>query len=193
MANNCWYNMRVVGTKADCYEWLARLKHESDCGVPLGRFFDADICGEAGTEQDYELDISGDCAWSVSGCRYDRRDGADAFAANTKELNLQMEVWSEECGCAFQEHIIYKYGDCITDNCVEWHDYCIEDYNSYEEFAKEYGDNISQEAFDEAKRYGKYYVSCGGFDDYCEYSIHASCITYDIDKSVLALDLVSVL
>ena len=51
----------------------------------------------------------------------------------SERLNLDIEVYSEECGCCFQEHYIIKQGEMVCDECVDWECYDIYDYETKEE------------------------------------------------------------
>ena len=57
MANICWFEMRVRGTKENCQEMF-------DSDIPC---YDAYIDEEQGTDEDYMMYIKGECRWSVYG------------------------------------------------------------------------------------------------------------------------------
>lgn len=170
MANYCDYDMKIKGTKENCKKWLKKM---SDCDEYNSFYgiFDAVVYDEGGTDESYYMYISGDCAWSLETCcrASGYSGGIDLFAENTLELSLIMEAWSTEIGWGFQEHYIYKHGQCIVDECrdyAEW--YWDKDvYKTYKELKDEYPDAPVEGEFDEDG-----YVHIGGFEDsYCDYSI----------------------
>jgi len=72
--------------------------------------------------------VSGYCAWSLYVCMcegeltyYDllKTDHPDIFMGTTlKELSkgCEIEAFSEETGMAFSEHLLYKDGECVTND-----------------------------------------------------------------------------
>lgn len=81
--------------------------------------------------------ITGYCAWSVYSCMfkgdytyYDRfikenyNNKYIGFKGTTlpdesKNLNLKIEVYSEESGCAFMEHFLIDNGEILIEDCVD--------------------------------------------------------------------------
>jgi uracil-DNA glycosylase family 4 len=57
-----------------------------------------------------------------------------------KQLELDMEVYSEECGCGFQEHYLFIDGELVAEECVD--------------YSEEYNEETEE------------YESSGGFDDW---------------------------
>lgn len=51
-----------------------------------------------------------------------------------KKLNLEVEIISEECGFGFMEHIKVRNGDLIINDCVDYAEYVIKDYDTLEDF-----------------------------------------------------------
>lgn len=88
--------------------------------------------------------ISGDCAWSVVNCmcggpysyynqlkdEYGKRSKATTLAFETARLNLIVELYSEEPGGCFSEHILFVNGEEIINDCV---DYCERWYDENDE------------------------------------------------------------
>ena len=105
MANICWFEMRMRGTKADCIA----MGHS---GIPC---YDVRIVGEKGTEEDYMVYLLGECRWSVTSSMVDV-DEEETLAAKAKKFNLELEVCgldeSEECS----EHFHYKGAEVIKEN-----------------------------------------------------------------------------
>lgn len=170
MPNYCDYEMKVKGTKKDCQEWLSRMKSH-DKENHFWRIFESDISDESGTDDEYEMTIIGNCAWSLESCcrASGYSDGVDLFAVNSKELNIIMEAWSKEPGMSFQEHYIYNKGECLTSECEDYNEYYYDEelYNSFEEFVEEnvLGNITKDDLLD-----GSYY-STGGFYGYGEFEI----------------------
>lgn len=171
MANNCWYNMKLVGNKEDCLEWLERM---CDYEKPkhFFRIFSAEVYEEYMDEDTYVCFISGDCAWSIEVCcrgsEWGYSGGRDLFAENTAELHLKMEVWSEEPGIGFQEHYIYDNGDCVEEACLDYNKFYWDksEYETYRKLCADYPDAPPEEAFDE---YGEARIR--GFRNYLEWTI----------------------
>lgn len=171
MANLCSYSMRIKGTKENVYEFYKRME-DYDRPNHLWRL-EADIYNECtNVDGSTIIDVAGSCAWSIESCcrASGYSGGVDLFEVNSRELNLEIESWSDECGCAFQEHYLYKNGECLIDDCVDWHEYYYDEseYESFEEFKEELGipDYVTEDDLDD----GEYYHS-GGFDNYCEFQI----------------------
>lgn len=80
--------------------------------------------------------IDGYCAWSVASCMmpnhgsyYDEFKDLLYHVTNLQELsknhNLNIQVYSDECGMGFQEHIVIDNGLILDDDCVD----VIHNYN----------------------------------------------------------------
>jgi hypothetical protein len=77
-----------------------------------------------------------------------------------KKWHVDMEVYSEESGCCFQEHYVCVDGDVICDECVEWNEYFIDDYETKEDAEEELGIEITDEQW--ANKYDP--ICYGGFE-----------------------------
>ena len=120
-----------------------------------------------------EYDIS--CAWSVAACMLpgkfsyydDTKDGINGIKTYGthlleigKKLNLDVEIFSSEPGVGFQEHYRIQSGIMCEDECTEYHELYIGEYETYQDliddyegddrFIKECGIN-SEEDFKHAK------------------------------------------
>ena len=73
-----------------------------------------------------------------------------------------MEVYSEESGCCFQEHYVFVDGDLICEECVEWNEYWIDDYETKEEAEGELGIKITDEEWNS----GDACFTRGGFENW---------------------------
>jgi len=171
MPNYCDYRLKVKGNKENCNKFLNKLI-DYDEPNHFYRIFEADIDEEG---EDY-LIISGNCAWSIESCCRSGYCDQDLFAVNTKDLNLDLEVWSSETeGCFFQEYYLYKNGECIEEDCVsidEGYPYWDKDYQSFEDYLADWGfnsDEVSPDDFDEE---GEYIASGpNGFEEWGEWHI----------------------
>ena len=166
MANNCYFEMKIKGTKANCEAWYKKMTSCDELNH-FYRIFSADIYNEGGTDKEYYMCIAGDCAWSLETCcrASGYSEGTDLFAVNTQGLNLVMEAYSSEPGCAFQEHYIYNRGNCLKDACVDYYEvhYNADDYYDFEAFKREYDipDEVTEDDLDEGGNYCE-----GGFKDW---------------------------
>ena len=185
MPNYCNYSMCVKGTKENVEEFIkviqADYKYDTmefSYDRHLFRVFEAEydeieeVCDDV-----YQAVINGYCAWSVNSCmldqhfssyynglkeRYPNDFRGTTLQIESEKLNLDIEVYSEECGMCFQEHYIILKGNIVCDECVDWQEYCISDYNTKEEAEEEYGIEIT----DEEWNCGEDYISRGGFGDW---------------------------
>lgn len=169
MPNLCYYEMKIKGTKENCEQWVRKME-SYDEPDHFFRMFSPIECDGEGTDDDYSMKIWGDCAWSLESCCRSGYTNEDLFAKNTKALNLDMEVFSQEEGCEFQEHYIYKKGECICDECVDWEEYYYDtcEFDTFEKFKTEYDlpSDLTEDDLDE----GEYY-HVGGFEDWGVFEI----------------------
>lgn len=110
--------------------------------------------------------VSGYCAWSVYSCMFkgkytyyndfitEKHGKYIGFKGTTlpdesKNLNLKIEVYSEESGCAFMEHFLIDNGEILIDDCVDV---------KYEEILDEEGNETGE------------WETIGGFKDW-DYNI----------------------
>lgn len=130
------------------------------------RIFNAYIDEE---EEDY-MEISGDCAWSIESCcrAYGYSNGIDLLSVNSKELELNVEIYSQESGMAFEEHYLYKKGECLVNECVPWCEYYVdpEEFPTLEDYNREYGTNLTEE-----DKVSDVIYETGGFENYGEWRI----------------------
>lgn len=89
------------------------------------------------------------------------------ITALAKELNLDIEIFSEEPGCGFMEHfLINNCGELEINDCIDYYEYYIEEYDTLEEAIKDLNlkdGDITQEEFDEAMA-DDGYVRKGGIE-----------------------------
>jgi len=120
MPNYCDYIMKVKGTADNCRAFLKKL-NDYDEPNHFWRIFEAYDDDEYDmNDGNHVMEISGYCAWSIESCcrASGYSGGTDLLSVNTKDLDLEVEIYTEEPGMCFQEHYIYKKGSCLVDECV---------------------------------------------------------------------------
>ena len=173
MANICSFSMCVKGTHENIEKFYNAMCQDGN--IYMGRGADAEIQYE---DEENRAFIDGWCKWSVQSALIDNAismrtepnmwhfgDNTDASTIEFITLweacarwNIDMEVFSEEPGCAFQEH--YKYvGGYVYQTCVEWNEYDLDDYETKEEAEEELEIKITDEEWEEGGFIGR-----GGFD-----------------------------
>ena len=177
MANLCSFCMCVKGTHDNIEKFYNAMFQNGN--IYMGRGAEADIRYEH--EEDKAF-ITGSCKWSIQSAMIDNAismrenpkrwywgDGADSsnlefitlFEA-CKKWNLDMEVYSEESGCCFQEHYMFVDGELVCDECIEWNEYYIDEYETKEEAEED----LEIEITDEEWNSGESFISRGGFEDW---------------------------
>ena len=181
LSNPCFYSMKVKGAKEDIEEFIQLIKADYNYDTMefsfdrhLQRVFDAEEEELVAIDDNtYSVFISGECAWSVVVCMLD--DGyyvsmksrlGDKFRGTTLEieserLNLDIEVFSEECGMCFQEHYLIKHGMVEIEDCVEWNEYFLDEYETKEEAEEDLDIEITDDEWDEREM-----ITRGGFGDW---------------------------
>lgn len=166
MANNCDYLMKLVGRPDKVEELVNRLTHRNDKG--FGRIFDLYEISNKTQNGICEYECCGDCAWSIFSSIIDI--GENNVVNATDELNVVMEIYSQEPGFAFQEHYIISKGQILKDEVVEWQNWY---YPELDEKNKEHVCKLLACSLEEIEKNAESndgYVSCGGFDNYGEWS-----------------------
>lgn len=171
MANNCFYDMKIVGTsKENVDEFISMLTYDNQERY-FARIFSADVYEETEIDGKYTAKVSGDCAWSVYSCMCDgvftyydkgRDEHLTCLAVETERLDLSVEIFSEEPGVGFAEHYLYKNGDCIIEDEVELAEYWWDQGESLEEFLDANGLNdLDEEQLRFLETEG--YITIGGY------------------------------
>ena len=183
MPNICIGTVKVRGYKDNVEEFTRIIQSKYDYDKPdmefhkphFWRVFEAYIASYEtyGLLAVAEYDIS--CAWSVAACMLpgkfsyydDTKDGINGIKTYGthlleigKKLNLDVEIFSSEPGVGFQEHYRMQSGIMCEDECTEYHELYIGEYETYQDliddyegddrFIKECGIN-SEEDFKHAK------------------------------------------
>ncbi len=173
MANICDFDMRVRGSHDNIEKFYNAMCQNGN--IIMGRGADAELIYD---DDDY-ASINGWCKWSVSSAMINNAismrtepnmwyfgDGVDVSKIEfitlieaCQKWNLDMEVFSEEPGCCFQEHIMVVNGEVVIDECVEWNEYCLDDFETKEEAEAELGFKITDDEWNDDA-----FVGRGGFE-----------------------------
>lgn len=147
MANLCSFQMEIRGSIEGILKFFNALTQEGD--VWMGRGADATLYLD---EKNESASIDGCCKWSIQSALIDdamsmdhqkktgkgywswdkesqKRDYITLFEA-CKKYHVNMEVYSEECGCEFQEHYKYENGYELED-CVDYSEEYDEETDEY--------------------------------------------------------------
>ena len=135
---------------------------------------DGEIIYQKSSDGRWETYVCGDCAWSVAACMMDSflsyysqsrneplREHGTTLEIESKELDLDVEVVSAEPGCCFSEHYLYKNGELLADECFDYQEYCLDDFETKEEAEKENGISITDDEWEK-----KGYISRGEINPY---------------------------
>lgn len=119
MANDCSYDMRVVGESKEAVERMGKILGYEDPEFFLYRVFDMIAAKEAAKDEQFTqywtLDYSGDVAWNpdpwIDGIPDpNNKSKTGAHYSNLQEickaLKVGVEVWAQEFGEACQWHFI---------------------------------------------------------------------------------------
>ena len=186
MPNYCNYLMFVKGRKENVEEFIKIIQADYNYSTMkfsysrhLFRVFEASCEELELVDKDvYMATISGQCAWSVYSCMFSgkgtyysklKEDYTVSFKGTTlplesKNLNLEIEAYSEESGMCFQEHYIIKNGCVNTKECVDYYEYYIGDYKTKKEAEADCGTKFSKEEW--KARNEEEYVRRGGFSSW---------------------------
>ena len=120
-----------------------------------------DPISEAVEEEDdgfFSITISGECAWSVKSCMI----GNDPFCYHSPDrikgttlceqaarYGIRIEVFSSEPGMCFMEHyLISEKGELLAEECVEYQEICLDDFESKEEAEEAIGESIPERVWE---------------------------------------------
>ena len=191
MPNYCNYELKAKGEKENLEKLIEILNNNYNMSEedPLHMFRIFEATPTFDNEEKTFLTVRGYCAWSVYSCMMegfgtyynDCYKGTNATTIDrlAKDLNLYIEIISEEPGMCFMEHIVcFPNGDKIYES-VPWYEFDIEEYDTFENFKKDVlseitgitkyviSTYINEEVFYNAKKQGQLYITCGGYD-YCK-------------------------
>lgn len=191
MANLCCYDLYATGKKEDLEKFEKMMKWEGEqpyinssmyCD---GMYTEEPVDNGDGT---YTQHFSSATRWSVHHGMIDREDIAECvnLATAAKKLYLSMEIWSNESGCCFAEHIIINDEGGYDVECEDYYEINLEDLidnlekdsdeitkDDLEEYLKGVMDEDNLENLDveavlmKLKETG--FVSIGGFEGYSDF------------------------
>lgn len=174
MANNCYYDMKVVGEPKAVQEFIRCMRYEEEYKEDgLGRIFDCEVIDGSNFENSTKINgwavVAGDCAWSVKCSMMKEYIARRNLESETARLGLCVEVFSEELGFEFQEHIIVDKGLVTLDDSVDVEEYCLDDLDEEEiqELVEDFG--ITREQLFEEAEEG--YYKHGGYANFGEFTI----------------------
>lgn len=183
MPNLCNYSMKVTGAPENVEKFINIIqvnymyKEDGTCINPntgemvdrhFWRVFEAYIEDDEIENNIRSVIIGGDCAWSVHSCMCSGLGTYQSNSPNRKgttlrdeseRLSLTIEVFSEECGFCFMEHMVYVNGKQIINDCIDWNEYYTGEYETVEEMNEECDTYFTQEEFENNE-----YLSIGGID-----------------------------
>ena len=191
MPNYCNYELKAKGEKENLEKLIEILNNNYNMSEedPLHMFRIFEATPTFDNEEKTFLTVRGYCAWSVYSCMMEgactyysdsyKDTNATTIDRLAKDLNLYIEIISEEPGMCFMEHIMcYPDGEIIHES-LPWYEFDIEDYDTFEKFNKdvlsgitgiikdEISNYINEEVFYNAKKQGQLYITFGGYD-YCK-------------------------
>lgn len=178
MANLCYFNMCVKGLRKNIKEFYNALTHEGN--IWIGRGAEADIQYE--NEEDAIVAyITGDCKWSIGSAlitnAVSMRDTPHRWAFGNRDIStmefitldeasqkwdLAIEVYSEEVGVGFQEHYLIKSGNFWENECVDYLEYDLNEFETKKEAEEELA--LEREITEE--EWERKIILEGGFDEW---------------------------
>lgn len=184
MPNYCYYSMCVKGKKESVEEFEKVISADYDYGTMqfshdrhMFRVFEADTEGiEKLGKGVYQQVFNGSCAWSVHSCmfagahsyyeslkeRYPHEFRGTTLLIESERLNLDIEVFAEETGMCFQEHYLIRNGELHIDECVDYYEYWVEEFETKEEAEEELEIEITDEEWNDNEGT----IRRGGFGDW---------------------------
>lgn len=165
MANNCSVDAKITGKAKDVKELIemmsGRGQYEHD---GLGRVFECwyndDDFDAANDDDIVDVNVYLDVAWSIVSAMREYAGRERSLESETKRLNLVFEAYSSELGVGFQEHVLIDRGDVLIDECVDYEEHWVDDYDKIEEYNEEYGTNFTEDMINDNGD-----VCIGGFGD----------------------------
>ena len=169
MANNCAVDARVTGKAKNIKELIQMLQRKGEYKDDgLGRVFDCSYDKyefEVANDEDIiRVDLFLDVAWSILPALRRNTSRVHSIESETERLNLVFEAYSSESGCQFQEHVLIDRGTILTDDCVEYKEYWVQEFDTIEEFNEEYGFDFTEDMVNDNGD-----VCIGGFENYGEF------------------------
>ena len=133
MANNAYYDMKVVGRQDNVEAFVRAMIWEDEYEQQgAGRVFSCEVYEQGESNNGYYVLLSGDCAWSIqSAMRVP--NNPNNIEKLSKKLELSIEAYCEEGGFEFQEHFLVVNGEIEIDECIDWCEIDVEDVDECED------------------------------------------------------------
>lgn len=150
MANMCDFKMRVVGEKRENIETFYNMLNQKGTTY-MGRGGESIMEDISESDGVYSTMIEGWCKWSIRASlvldAISMRNHPERWTfGNTvkmdtlkfltlyeacEKLELDVEVYSSEPGCEFQEHVLCRHGEVEIDDCVSYTEEYDEESDEY--------------------------------------------------------------
>ena len=126
MANLCCYDLYATGTEENL-EKFARMMEWKEKPAVDGSMYCADMYSEKPTDNGdgtFTQHFSSATRWSVQHGMIDRADDDERVSLPTaaRMLGLEVEIWSDESGCCFAEHISIDADGSYTVDCEDYYE-----------------------------------------------------------------------
>ena len=152
MANNCMVDMKISGKAKNIKELVDMLSRKGQYkNDGLGRVFECcydDYDFEVANDEDIiGVNVFLDVAWSIQSAM--RNNSSRNLETETKRLNLVVEAYSTEPGFGFQEHVLIDRGEVIIDECIDYEEYYVGDYESIEAYNEDNDTDFTEDMVNE--------------------------------------------
>lgn len=151
MANICSFSMAVKGKKENIEQFINMIEQKGTIWMGRGAVIHSQDVEEL-EDGKYRYQIDGDTKWSIQSSLIDNAvsmrtepdkwgfgDDVDKTKLSfvtlleaCEQLELAMEVYSEECGIGFQEHFVFDDGELIEHEVVDYTEEYNEETDEYE-------------------------------------------------------------
>lgn len=150
MANLCDFSMIVVGNRENIDLFYNMMNQNGTTW--MGRGAEVEIVDVEEVDGKHRAELSGWCKCAVETAMVSNaismREHPEKWSGNgkdkngndlrfitlyeaCKELNLDMEVYSEEPGCEFQEHYLFRNGNLEVNECAHYTEEYDEETGEY--------------------------------------------------------------
>jgi hypothetical protein len=169
--------MKITGQAKGVKEFIRMLQWKDEFEYNgLGRVFEFSFETEDIDKKREDEIVSvvgfGDCAWSVLCSMMAEYRGANpSLESESERLGLVVEVYSSEPGCQFQEHMLFNKGDVVINECVDYEEHWIWEFDTIEEYNDEYETNFTEDMVDDNGNIciGGFGDTYGDFEDHMQY------------------------
>ena len=133
MANLCCYDLFATGSIESIQQFALMMKWETSPAI-TNSMYCSDMYEEYEEPKDngdgtFTQHFSSATRWSVQGAMIDRCDSTEYISLPTaaRTLGIVMEIYSDEPGCCFSEHIFIHADGSYEVKCVDYHEIYGED------------------------------------------------------------------